>query len=220
MGFLKLLTLALATVAVAAQKGKGMPKGGKGGGGGSLADDPIDAASAIAAAPAAPLADGKGCSRQALIAARDTFWQSAPAAPANLAPGAKIALNNKITPLASTPFTTLKTSTWSQLKVQAVDTEICQIATFRVSSQQVLSTRLKIDSTGSITEVEFLQAIQGDQFFRPTGFPQKEPPMFNAKQVPHAPPTIPAVWVSNGSRTASHGKDSLTSIADTCHGHV
>jgi hypothetical protein len=136
-----------------------------------------------------------GCTRQMLIAARDEFWKSAGAGQAKLAVGAKIAFNNKMTTsLASTPYASIAKSTWTSLIAQAVDTEVCDIATFRVSSQQVLSTRLKVDPSGSIKEVDFLQAIQGDQFFRPTGFPATTPPMFNAKQIPTAPPTIPPQW--------------------------
>jgi hypothetical protein len=143
--------------------------------------------------PKAPIQGG--CTRELLISTRDQFWKSAGAGQPKLASGAKIAFNNKaVSSLTGTPYASIKTSTWTSLLAQAVDTEICEIATFRVSSQQVLSTRLKVDASGSIKEVEFLQSIQGDQFFRPSGFPSTTPAMFNAKQVPHPPPTIPSVW--------------------------
>jgi hypothetical protein len=161
-------------------------------------DDPAEPAQPVEpAVPATPAPAVKGgCTRELLISTRDAFWKSAGAGQPKLASGAKIAFNNKaVSSLAGTPYASIKTSTWTALTAQAADTETCNIATFRVSSQQILSTRLKVDaSSGAISEVDFLQAIQGDQFFRPTGFPSTTPPMFNAKQVPHAPPTIPSVW--------------------------
>ncbi|KAF2668937.1 hypothetical protein BT63DRAFT_246098 [Microthyrium microscopicum] len=145
----------------------------------------------------APVA--KGCTREQLISARDDFWKAAEAgSEPKLGASVKVALNNKITPLASTPFAKIKSSKFTALFVQAVDTEICEIATFRVAADQVLSTRLKLDSAGAISEVEFLQAIQGDQFFRPSGFPATTPPMFSEKQIAHAPPTIPSQWTPAG----------------------
>jgi hypothetical protein len=138
------------------------------------------------------LASAEGCTRESLTAARDAFFKGAPSAPGNLAANVKVALNNKPTPLDQTPYTKIPTSTWTQLQAQAVDTEICEIATFKVATQQLLSTRLKLDASGAISEIEFLQAVQGDQFFRPTGFPKTTPPMFDQKQTPAPPPTIPA----------------------------
>jgi hypothetical protein len=145
----------------------------------------------------------EGCTRETLIAARDKFFAAGAAKSApQLAAGAKIALNNKIVPLASTPFETL--TGFTSLSVQAVDAETCQIATFRVSSSQVLSTRLRTDASGAITEVEFLQAIQGDQFFRPTGFPSTTPPMWSTKQTAGKVPDIPASFTPLGG---TPGKD-------------
>jgi hypothetical protein len=138
------------------------------------------------------LASAEGCTRESLIAARDAFFKGAPGAPANVVANVKVALNNKPTPLDQTPYTKIPTSTWTQLKAQAVDTEMCEIATFKVATQQLLSTRLKLDASGAISEIEFLQAVQGDQFFRPTGFPKTTPPMFEEKQTPAPPPTIPS----------------------------
>jgi hypothetical protein len=147
-------------------------------------------ASAQSDAPAAASAQG-GCTREILIGARDTFWKGQ----AKLAPGAKIAFNNKlVTSLAETPYPSIKTSTWTALLTQAIDIGVCDIATFRVANSQILSTRLKVDSSGAIKEVDFLQAIQGDQFFRPSGFPTTTPAIFDQKQVPHPPPTIPPQW--------------------------
>jgi hypothetical protein len=144
----------------------------------------------------------QGCTRETLIGARDKFFAAGAAkTPMDLA-GAKIALNNKVVALSATPFNTL--SGFTQLAVQAVDAEACQIATFRVSSSQVLSTRLKTDAAGTITEVEFLQAVQGDQFFRPTGFPSTTPAMWTSKQVPGKPPNIPPTWTPIGG---TPGKD-------------
>jgi hypothetical protein len=136
------------------------------------------------------------CSRELLQTTRDKFFK-APTSGAQpvLASNVKIALNNKaVSSLASTPYAEIARSTWTAFLAQAVDTEICQIATFRVASQQLLSTRLKVESTGAISEIEFLQAVKGDQFFRPSGFPATVPAMFNQKQTPHAPPKIPASW--------------------------
>jgi hypothetical protein len=139
----------------------------------------------------APAASDRKCTRDVLISARDSFWKGEP----KLASGAKIAFNNKlVTSLADTPYASIKTSSWTLLLTQAIDTDICDIATFRVASNQILSTRLKVDPSGTIKEVDFLQAVQGDQFFRPAGFPTTTPDIFNQKQVPHPPPTIPAQW--------------------------
>jgi len=49
-----------------------------------------------------------------------------------------------------------------------------------------------------------LQAVQGDQFFRPTGFPSTTPAMWTSKQVPGKPPKIPASWTPIGG---TPGKD-------------
>jgi hypothetical protein len=140
------------------------------------------------------------CSREALISTRDNFFKSAAAKAdvAKLSPAAKIALNNKITPLAQTPYANL--TGFTQLLVQAVDTETCDIATFRVSDSQVLSTRLRIDKTSSsVTEIEFLQAVAGDQFFRPAGFPATNPALFDQKQTPVVPPFIPASFAESNA---------------------
>jgi hypothetical protein len=137
------------------------------------------------------------CTRPSLIAARDEFFKAgASRGSAKLASNAKVAFNNKITPLGSTPFANL--TSFTNLKVEAVDTAACQIATFRVSPSQVLSTRLKIDESGSISEVEFLQAVQGDTFFRPAGFPSTTPELWTSKQKPGVPPKIPASWTPVG----------------------
>ncbi|RDI83947.1 hypothetical protein Vi05172_g6078 [Venturia inaequalis] len=116
---------------------------------------------------ASPLLASAECTRESLIAARDAFFKGAPAKPEKLAANVKVALNNKPTPLDSTPYS-------------------------KIHTQQILSTRLKLDAAGKISEIEFQQAVQGDQSFRPTGFPKTTPPMFNEKQRPAAPPTIPA----------------------------
>jgi hypothetical protein len=152
----------------------------------------------LVAAPALVAAQGAaaGCTRALLLQTRDAFFKAGAARSQSglkLAPGAKIALNNKpVAGLAQTPFS--KLTGFTSLKVEAADVETCQIATFRVSSSQVLSTRLRLNPAGDITEVEFLQAVQGDQFFRPTGFPSTTPAMWSAKQRPGRPPNIPASW--------------------------
>ncbi|KAE9989688.1 hypothetical protein EG327_002369 [Venturia inaequalis] len=136
------------------------------------------------------------CTRESLIAARDEFFKASGSGTPKTAANVKISFNNKITPLAQTPFS--KLSGFTQFLVQAVDTEICEIATFRVATTQLLSTRLKLDTTGTLSEIEFLQAVSGDQFFRPSGFPTKEPAMFNKPQSPGSPPTVPATWDAKG----------------------
>lgn len=138
-----------------------------------------------------------GCTRALLLSTRDAFFKAGAAksqASLKLAPGVKIALNNKpVASLAKTPFPTL--TGFTSLKVEAADVETCQIATFRVSPSQVLSTRLRLNpSGGAITEVEFLQAVKGDQFFRPAGFPSSTPALWSAKQRPGKPPNIPKSW--------------------------
>lgn len=143
-----------------------------------------------------PLLASAACTRASLIAARDAFFKGAPAAPANLAAGVKVALNNEPKPLDATPYSKISTSTWTALQTQAVDTETCEIATFKVATEQLLSTRLKLDAAGAISEIEFLQAVSGDQFFRPTGFPKTTPPMYEQKQTPAPPPTIPAQFTT------------------------
>src|ERR1700753_59810 len=74
------------------------------------------------------------CTREALISTRDKFWEAAKSGnqPANLGKSVKIALNNKPeTSLSTTPFSHVKSSTWTPFQAQAVDTEICEIATFK-----------------------------------------------------------------------------------------
>jgi hypothetical protein len=140
------------------------------------------------------------CGRTQLIQARDNFFQAGKtgAAP-SIASSAKIAYNNKRTPLAKTPFALIGNSTWSKLNVEAVDTEKCEIATFRVAKEMLLSTRLKLDAnSGSINEVEFLQAVSGDILFLPSGFPSETPALWMAKQIPHPPPIIPSQWTPAG----------------------
>jgi hypothetical protein len=136
---------------------------------------------------------GKGCTREALIAARDGFFAGSP----KLAAGAKIALNQKIVTAAEVP----KLGGFTNFKVEAIDSEICNIATFRMSSTQLISVRLKINAEGgSISEVDILQAVSGDQFFRPTGFPSTTPAILGAKQAPGPAPNIPAAWTErNGT---------------------
>jgi hypothetical protein len=136
------------------------------------------------------------CGRAQLITTRDDFFRSAkPGAAVSLARNAKIAYNNVITPLDRTPFASISNSTWTNLKIEAVDVERCTIATFRVSKEQLLSTRLKIDaSNGNISEIEFLQVVSGDVFFLPSGFPKDTPELWTRKQIPTAPPMIPDQW--------------------------
>lgn len=142
----------------------------------------------------------QGCSRDQLAQAQDKFFKAAMSgSQPTMASSVKIALNNKpVSSLAQTPFAEIKSSSWTNFLAQTIDSEKCEIATFRVSSKQLLSNRLKIDGSGSISEVEFLQAVKGDQFFRPSGFPSTVPAMFTQKQVPHAPPTIPQQWTPAG----------------------
>jgi len=138
----------------------------------------------------------QACTRETLIGARDKFFAAGAAKQTLDLAGAKIALNNKVVPLSATPFHTL--TGFTQLNVEAVDVETCNIATFRVSNSQVLSTRLKTTAEGAITEVEFLQAVQGDQFFKPSGFPSTTPAVWAGKQTPGKPPNIPASWKPSG----------------------
>jgi hypothetical protein len=143
------------------------------------------------------------CTRQTLLATRDAFFKAGAVNNTQgikLAAEAKIALNNIVTELGSTPFTNL--TNFSEMKVEAVDTEACQVATFRVSASQILSTRLKVDDVGTIWEVEFLQAVRGDQFFNPPGFPSTTPSMWTTKQNPGTPPNIPATWTPIGGTPA------------------
>lgn len=136
------------------------------------------------------------CDRVKLIQIRDDFWETAisGAAPSSLASTVKIAVNNAIVPLNQTPYSSLGKSKFSNLTVQAIDTDICEIATFRVATDQILSTRLKLNPQGAIAEVEFLQAVPGDQFFHPSGFPNETPAMFLQKQMPFPTPQIPESW--------------------------
>lgn len=46
----------------------------------------------------------------------------------------------------------------------------------------------------NITEVDGLQAVSGDQFFRPSGFHKTAPTIFDAKHKPGLPPSIPIRW--------------------------
>jgi hypothetical protein len=103
------------------------------------------------------------------------------------------ALNNKLVgTLSKTPHP--KLTGFTDFLVQAVDSEACQIATFRVANNQLVSVRLKTDVTSNLTEVDLIQAVSGDQFFRPSGFPNKQNSLFDVKQKPRTPPTIPQGW--------------------------
>jgi hypothetical protein len=146
---------------------------------------------------AAALVTGE-CQRAALISARDAFFNSKGAATPQgvaLASNAKISFNNAITPLAQTPYKNL--TGFTEFLVQAVDTESCDIATFRVSPTQLVSVRLRLDPAGAISEVDFLQAVSGDQFFRPAGIPAKQPALYDQKQKLGSPPNVPATWAPN-----------------------
>jgi len=137
------------------------------------------------------------CSRQSLVETNEEFFKAGAAnntAGVKQAPNATIALNNKaISGLANSPFADLKGFT--NFTVAAVDVEKCQIATLRVAQSQVLSTRLKIDQKGALTEVEFLQAFKGDhQFFNPPGFPSSAPTLWSKNQTAASPPAIPSTW--------------------------
>lgn len=134
------------------------------------------------------------CTRDTLLAARDTFWKKE----TKLAPTVKIGFNNILqTKLDTTPYVNITTNKWTPFTIQAVDTETCNVATFRVSPTSLLSARLAVDASGAISEVELLQAVSGDQFFRPSGFPNKEPEIMNAKLTPAAPVPIPKEWTEN-----------------------
>jgi hypothetical protein len=128
------------------------------------------------------------CTREALTIARDQFFKG-PSGGAQILPNAKVAFNQKTTPLAQTPYS--KLTGFTQFLVQAVDSYSCEIATFRVSTSQLISVRLKIDAAGAISEVDMLQAVSGDQFFRPSGIPSTTPAIFNAKQKAGSPPNVP-----------------------------
>jgi hypothetical protein len=159
--------------------------------------------SLLALTGAASLVSAEACSRETLIKARDKFFEDGKSKGGAAELGsAKVALNNKVVPLAQSPFGTL--TGFSKLFVESVDVEKCDIATFRVSPAQVLSTRLRTTAAGAITEVEFLQAVQGDQFFKPTGFPSTTPELWASKQKPGKPPIIPTSWTPIGG---TPGKD-------------
>ncbi|KAF1813107.1 hypothetical protein P152DRAFT_305625 [Eremomyces bilateralis CBS 781.70] len=81
---------------------------------------------------------------------------------------------------------------YTDFAINAIDTDECQVATFRVASNQLLSARLKLDASGALSEVEFLQAVDGDQFFRPSGFPRTTESGWDQAQTPGFPPQIPA----------------------------
>jgi hypothetical protein len=139
------------------------------------------------------------CSRQQLISIRDAFFQGGEAKAASpsgvkLAANIKVVFNNVVqTSLMASPYS--KMGGWTGFNVEAVDTDACQIATFRVAPVQLLSTRLMIDDSGALSEVEFLKAVSGDQFFSPSGFPKTTPAMWTTKQNPGFVPNIPAAWV-------------------------
>jgi hypothetical protein len=141
------------------------------------------------------------CSRQSLIAARDGYFSGSP----KLAAGVKVALNQKVVPQAQTP----KLTGFTPFKVEAVDTETCEIATFRVSRSQLVSVRLKFDNA-TISQIDILQAVSGDQFFRPAGFPNTTPAIMTSAQRNGPPPNIPAAWTEAG------GTPSEAVNASTC----
>jgi hypothetical protein len=87
-----------------------------------------------------------------------------------------------------------KLTGFTPFKVEAVDAETCEIATFRVSRSQLVSVRLKVDGAGATSQIDILQAVSGDQFFRPAGFPNTTPAIITSAQRPGPPPNIPAAW--------------------------
>jgi len=142
------------------------------------------------------------CTRETLSSARDAFFKGKP----TLAPSAKIAFNQKLQKDLSL-FKDLQSFT--PFNIEALDTTSCDIATFRVSDKQLLSVRLRV-SNASITEVDALQAVSGDQFYMPAGFPKTTPAIFTQKQTPGTPPNIPA------SFTAAKGVPRADINAKTC----
>lgn len=141
------------------------------------------------------LASGE-CSRAALSSVRDRFWAAGTGKQmeipgVTLAPDLKISTNNVVNPsLGTSAFRTM--GGFTDFAIHAIDTTTCEVASFRVASDQLLSTRLKLDSAGALSEVEFLLAVNGDQFFRPSGFPRTTPAGWNQPQTPGPPPQIAA----------------------------
>lgn len=132
------------------------------------------------------------CTRESLRAASDAFFKSAFAKSTTptfkLSPKVKITQNNQLLPnLAASAYANI-TGFAKGYRLDAIDTDLCQIATFALPSEgaatAVMSTRLKVaGADGAITEIEILNALKGSHaLFNTANFPDKTPGVWLAPQ--------------------------------------
>jgi hypothetical protein len=100
----------------------------------------------------------------------------------------KITQNNQLLPnLAASAYANI-TGFAKGYRLDAIDTDLCQIATFALPSEgaatAVMSTRLKVaGADGAITEIEILNALKGSHaLFNTANFPDKTPGVWLAPQ--------------------------------------
>jgi hypothetical protein len=133
-----------------------------------------------------------GCTRESLRAASDAFFKSAfakSATPAfEISSNVKITQNNQLlSNLAASAYANI-TGFAKGYRLDAIDTDLCQIATFALPNEgtgvAVMSIRIKVSGRdGAVTEVEILNALKDSHaLFNITNFPEKTPAVWLAPQ--------------------------------------
>jgi hypothetical protein len=138
------------------------------------------------------------CTRPALQGTVDAFLKASIAkAPADakseaysFAPSIRISQNNVVLPSITQSIYSNITGFYKPFRIQAIDTEICTIATFVLVNEKaagadapaLVSIRIKTGETGrAIEELEILNVLKGSHaFFTPQTFPNDAPAMWSA----------------------------------------
>jgi hypothetical protein len=148
------------------------------------------------------------CTRESLKTTSDAFFKSAfakAAAPSGLtlSPSVKITQNNQLLGSLGASAYANSTAFVKPWHIDAIDVDICSIATFVVVKQAgetaLLSLRLKVaPEDGAVKELEILNALKGaHSLFTPEGIPQQ----------------TPAKWLEPLAKP--HTRDELVQIVDT-----
>ncbi|KAF2431615.1 hypothetical protein EJ08DRAFT_182688 [Tothia fuscella] len=130
------------------------------------------------------------CTRETLSSTFDTFLNSS-ISKANfsttlgLSPTLRISQNNILLKTLPETIYTNTTSLYKPFRIQVIDHEVCEIATFVLLNQNtepaLASIRIKTREDGkTIQELEILNVLKGSHaFFAPQTFPQTAPPMWS-----------------------------------------
>jgi hypothetical protein len=134
------------------------------------------------------------CTRESLKGTAEAFVKAGIARKAtdeafSFAPTARISQNNiLLTSVAQTAYSNV-TGFYKPFRVQAIDTEICTVATLLLANQKsmagdvpsIMSIRIKTGPSGtSIEELEILNVLKGSHmFFAPQTFPAEAPAMWS-----------------------------------------